>query len=90
LDKGAAAMTRRPRRNHGSEFKARVALEAMKEQQTLVELGRRFQVHLKWRTQSWKVTSDKPQSWIPDRVGDDRKKAWITDRVRDDRTRTLC
>jgi len=38
-------MARRPRRNHGSAFKARVALEAIKEQQTLVELAQRFQVH---------------------------------------------
>jgi hypothetical protein len=35
-------MARRPRRNHGMVFKARVALEAMKEQQTFVELGSAF------------------------------------------------
>ena len=38
-------MSKRPRRNHGSAFKAKVALEAIKEQQTLVELAERFQVH---------------------------------------------
>jgi transposase len=38
-------MAKRPRRNHGSAFKARVALEAIKEQQTLIELAERFQVH---------------------------------------------
>ena len=38
-------MTRRPRRNHGAAFKAKVALEAIKEEQTLVELAERFQVH---------------------------------------------
>lgn len=38
-------MTRRPRRNHGAAFKAKVALEAIKEDQTLVELAERFQVH---------------------------------------------
>jgi transposase len=38
-------MTKRPRRNHGAAFKAKVALEAIKEEQTLVELGTRFQVH---------------------------------------------
>lgn len=38
-------MTRRPRRNHGATFKAKVALEAIKEEQTLVELAERFQVH---------------------------------------------
>ena len=30
-------MTKRPRRNHGAVFKAKVALEATKEEQTLVE-----------------------------------------------------
>jgi transposase len=38
-------MTKRPRRNHGAVFKAKVALEAIKEDQTLVELAERFQVH---------------------------------------------
>jgi len=38
-------MTKRPRRNHGAVFKAKVALEAIQEEQTLVELGARFQVH---------------------------------------------
>jgi len=31
-------MTKRPRRNHGAAFKAKVALEAIKGEQTLVEL----------------------------------------------------
>jgi len=35
-------MTKRPRRNHGSAFKAKVALEAIKEEQTLVQLAERF------------------------------------------------
>jgi transposase len=38
-------MTRRPRRNHAAGFKAKVALEAIKGEQTLVELAERFQVH---------------------------------------------
>ena len=33
-------MAKRPRRNHGAAFKAKVALEAIKEEQTLVELVR--------------------------------------------------
>jgi transposase-like protein len=38
-------MTKRPRRNHSAVFKAKVALEAVKEEQTLIELSERFQVH---------------------------------------------
>ena len=38
-------MTKRPRRNHGAVFKAKAALEAIKGEQTLVELSERFQVH---------------------------------------------
>lgn len=38
-------MAKRPRRNHGAAFKAKVALEALKGDQTLVELAERFEVH---------------------------------------------
>jgi transposase-like protein len=38
-------MAKRPRRNHGSVFKAKVALEAIKGEQTLVELAERFEAH---------------------------------------------
>ena len=38
-------MSKRPRRNHAAAFKAKVALEAVKEEQTLIELSERFQVH---------------------------------------------
>jgi len=38
-------MTKRPRRNHGAVFKAKVALEAIKGKRTLVELAARFQVN---------------------------------------------
>ena len=38
-------MSKRPRRNHSAVFKAKVALEAVKEEQTLVQLSERFQVH---------------------------------------------
>ena len=46
-------MTRRPRRNHSAAFKAKVALEAIKGEQTLSELADRFQVHPNQITQ-WK------------------------------------
>lgn len=38
-------MSKRPRRNHAPAFKAKVALEALKEEQTLAELSQRYQVH---------------------------------------------
>jgi transposase-like protein len=54
-DKKGAAEMKRPRRNHGSAFKAKVALEAIKGEETVVELAERFQVHpnqiTKWKKQ---------------------------------------
>jgi len=48
-------MSRRPRRNHSPEFKAKVALEAAKGEYTLAELATRFDVHpnqiTQWKTQ---------------------------------------
>jgi len=38
-------MSKRPRRNHAPTFKAKIALEAIKGEQTLVELSQRYQVH---------------------------------------------
>jgi transposase-like protein len=38
-------MTRRPRRNHTSAFKAKVALAALKGDKTLAELAEQFDVH---------------------------------------------
>lgn len=38
-------MARRPRRNHSSAFKAKVAVAAIKGEKTLIELAEDFDVH---------------------------------------------
>ncbi len=45
---------RRPRRNHTAVFKAKVAIAAVKGDQTLAQLGARFNVHPNQITQ-WKA-----------------------------------
>ena len=48
-------MTRRPRRNHTADFKAKVALAAIKGKKTLSELAQQFDVYVnqitQWRSQ---------------------------------------
>jgi transposase len=48
-------MSRRPRRNHSPAFKAKVALEAIKGEEPIIEIAERFDVHLnvitKWKRQ---------------------------------------
>lgn len=38
-------MSRRPRRNHSPDFKAKVALEAVRGEQPLAELAQKYDVH---------------------------------------------
>lgn len=45
---------KRPRRNHSPAFKAKVAIAALKSQETLVQLAERFDVHPNQITQ-WKT-----------------------------------
>ena len=45
-------MSRRPRRNHSAEFKAKVALAAVRGDRTLSELASQFDVQItQWKTQ---------------------------------------
>jgi transposase-like protein len=55
-------MSKRPRRNHAPAFKAKVALEALKGDQTTVELAQRYQVHpnqiTEWKKQLLENAAD--------------------------------
>ena len=55
-------MAKRPRRNHSSTFKAKVALAAIKGDKTLVELSEQFDVHAnqitQWKSQLLERASD--------------------------------
>ena len=55
-------MTKRPRRNHSPAFKAKVALDALKGDQTIVELSERYEVHpnliKEWKKQLLEHASD--------------------------------
>ena len=48
-------MSKRPRRNHGPAFKAKIALAAVRGEKTLAELAQQFDVHpnqiTQWRSQ---------------------------------------
>jgi transposase len=48
-------MSKRPRRNHSSAFKAKVALEAVRGEKTVAEIAQKFDVHpnlvTEWRRQ---------------------------------------
>jgi|ERR1019366_1915549 transposase-like protein len=47
-------MSRRPRRNHSAEFKAKVALAAVRGEKTLTDLASQFDLHPNQITQ-WKA-----------------------------------
>ena len=55
-------MARRPRRNHSPVFKAKVALAAIKGDQTVAELAQRHDVHpnqiTQWKTQLLEHSTD--------------------------------
>jgi transposase-like protein len=55
-------MSRRSRRNHSAAFKAKVALAALKGEETLAQLAERFDVHAnqigQWRAQLLERAAD--------------------------------
>jgi transposase len=55
-------MSKRPRRNHAPTFKAKVALEALKGEQTIVEIAQRYQIHpnqiTEWKKQLLEHAAD--------------------------------
>jgi transposase-like protein len=61
-------MSKRPRRNHAPAFKAKVALEALKGGQTLIELSQRYHVHPNQITE-WKkqLLKHSPEIFSKDR-----------------------
>ena len=50
-----------PRRNHTAAFKARVALEALKEPETMAELSRRHEVHANQIYKWWRQLVDQAE-----------------------------
>jgi transposase-like protein len=67
---------RRPRRNHSSKFKSKVALAALKGEETLAELSERFDIHSnqisQWKNQLLERVPQMPwarDAWAGDRVG---------------------
>ena len=61
-------MSKRPRRNHAPAFKAKVALEAQRGEQTIVELAERYQVHPNQITEWKRQLLDKPDEVLYERL----------------------
>jgi transposase-like protein len=64
-------MAKGNRKNHGTAFKAKVALEAIKEQQTLSELADRFQVHRNQIAQWKKQLLDRAEAIFAKEIASD-------------------
>lgn len=61
-------MSRRPRRNHSPAFRAKVALEAAREEYTLAELSKKFDAHQNQIAQ-WKTMPLERMADVFDRPG---------------------
>jgi len=71
-------MSKRPRRNYAPAFKAKVALEALKGDQTIIELAERYHVHpnqiTTWKKQLLDHASDVFGKGPKDNQGPDVKE----------------
>jgi transposase-like protein len=67
------------RKKHTAAFKAKVAIEAIKEQETLSDLAKRFEVHQQmisnWKREFLARSSEIFESKAPDEEAEKREKA---------------
>jgi len=69
------------RKNHSSEFKAKVALDALREEMTLAELAKKYDVHPN-RISGWKKTAIKNlASTFNEKAGSDGADAAETEKL---------
>jgi hypothetical protein len=61
--RSGATMTKRSHRTHSPAFKAKVALAAIKGENTLAELAQQFDVHLNQIT-TWRSRLDSSINWL--------------------------
>lgn len=66
-------MTKRTRRNHGAAFKAKVALEALKEGATVAEIAAKYSLHPNLVTQ-WKKAAVAGMATVFERGSGDAEK----------------
>jgi len=64
---------RRKRRNHSPAFKAKVALEAAKEEKTLAELAQQYELHVN-QISTWKQELLERMSSLFEKEGDVRQE----------------
>ena len=73
---------KRPRKRHGADFKARVALEALKEQRTVNEIAALYEVHpvqvSQWKKQAREGLAD---LFSTGRVRDEKDEEALRDRL---------
>jgi transposase len=65
---------RRKRRNHSPAFKAKVALEAAKEEKTLAELAQQYELHVN-QISTWKQELLEGMSRLFEKEGDVRRES---------------